>query len=66
MKTPLDSPFPTPWTADELADAVPRPLSSLFDVDFTTAVPAPHVPAAVALARRYAVRSDMPGVFQVR
>jgi len=43
-----------------------RPLSSLFDVDFTTAVPAPHVPAAVALARRYAVRSDMPDVFQVR
>lgn len=66
MKTPFDSPFPAPWTADELADAVPRRLSSLFDFDVATAAHAPHVPAAAALARRYAVRSGMPGLFQVR
>lgn len=66
MKTPFDCPFPVGWTADDLADAVPRRLSALFAPGIATARDLPHLPASTALAHRYPVRSNLPTLFQVR
>ena len=66
MKTPFDFPFPAGWNADDLADAVPRPLSALFAIGVVASSDAPRMPASAALAHRYPVRSNLPPLFQIR
>ena len=65
MHTRNDCPFPVAWTADELANAVPRPLSSLFEAGFP-----PHDgagrPPAFARARRRPLDRGLPTLFRVR
>ncbi|MDR7194742.1 hypothetical protein [Luteimonas terrae] len=66
MHTRLDCPFPVAWTADELASAVPRRLSSAFDAGIPSDTsPGTHMPA-FARARRRTVDHGLPSLFRVR
>jgi len=65
MKTFHDCPLPAAWTADELAGAVSRPLSSLF----ASGVPADTGalrPAGFTRIRRYPLDRGLPTLFRVR
>lgn len=64
MHTRFDCPFPSAWTADELADAMPRPVSSLFVAGIPLEVSAAQPPAGVRLRRRPLDRS-LPTLFRV-
>ncbi|MDR6993193.1 hypothetical protein [Luteimonas sp. 3794] len=66
MHTRIDCPFPVAWTADELASAVPRRLSSAFEAGIP-AEPSPgaRMPA-FARARRRTVTHGLPSLFRVR
>ena len=68
LKTPFDFPFPAAWTADDLAEAVPRPLSLPLDFALPAgAMPARRRIAATVLhAPRFPVRSELPPLFQIR
>ena len=66
MHASYDCPFPVAWTADELASAVPRRLSSAFEVGIPTDVPTgPRMPA-FARTRRRTVDHGLPTLFRVR
>ncbi len=67
MKTRFDFPFPTSWNADDLADAVPRPLSAWFDLDLSAATSTgPQAPARYARPRLPPARGALPALFQIR
>jgi len=65
MHTYLDCPFPTAWTADELASAVPRRLSAAFEAGIPFDSSGARMPA-FARARRRPVDHGLPTLFRVR
>jgi hypothetical protein len=66
MHTRLDCPFPVAWTADELASAVPRRLSSAFEAGIPSDTsPGARMPA-FARARRRTADHGLPTLFRVR
>jgi len=65
MKTFHDCPFPAAWTADELAGAVPRPLSSLFAAGMPADAGTTRS-AAFARVRRRPLDRGLPTLFRVR
>ncbi|MCD9029920.1 hypothetical protein LDO26_17150 [Luteimonas sp. BDR2-5] len=68
MKTDFDFPFPTAWTADDLTEAVPRPLWALLDFEPPADAPPARRRATTTaeFAPRYPVRSDLPPLFHIR
>lgn len=66
MKTAFDVPFPAAWTADDLVDAVPRRLSSLFEDGHPAPPAAERVVARLPHLRRYCAGSALPAMFQIR
>ena len=65
MHASNDCPFPVAWTADELASAVPRRLSSAFEAGIPTDVSGARMPA-FARTRRRTVDHGLPTLFRVR
>lgn len=66
MHTRIDCPFPVAWTADELASAVPRRLSSAFEAAIPTDMSSGARMPAFARARRRTVDHGLPTLFRVR
>jgi len=66
MHTRIDCPFPVAWTADELASAVPRRLSSIFEAGIPADMsPGTRMPAFARTRRRIADHG-LPTLFRVR
>ena len=66
MHTRIGCPFPVAWTADELASAVPRRLSSAFEAGIPPDIsPYARMPT-FARARRRTVDHGLPILFRVR
>ncbi|MCD9006776.1 hypothetical protein LDO31_11115 [Luteimonas sp. XNQY3] len=66
MHTYLDCPFPTAWTADELASAVPRRLSAAFAAGIPFDASSGACVPAFLRARRRPVDHGLPILFRVR
>ncbi|RPD84010.1 hypothetical protein [Luteimonas sp. 100069] len=66
MKTAFDLPFPSSWTADDLAAAVPRPLSASFDASLASASPPGRRAVVFGRAIRPTLGRDLPLLFRVR
>ena len=66
MKTAFDLPFPSSWTADDLAAAVPRPLSASFDASLLPAAPAGRRAVVFGRATCPTLARDLPLLFRVR
>lgn len=66
MKTAFDFPFPSSWTADDLAAAVPRRLSASFDATAVLASPGGRRAPVFARNTHHAPGRDLPALFRVR
>lgn len=66
MKTAFDFPFPSSWTADDLAAAVPRRLSASFDAAAVFASSGGRHAQSFARNTRPVLGRDLPTLFRVR